>query len=338
MKIDITAAIVDLLYEHQTVVLPGLGAFVTDYKSATIDYVQGELAPPSKELEFNQNLLINDGVLVNHLQKKYDISSEQAETAIQTFVKELMKTIENKEMVVFPKVGKLYRDYENNYKFIPEANNFNTASFGLPDINFFPILREKGTSIRASNQSKPMAHPPSTSRSKSSDSILPVWMRVGLPILAVLTIVILLFSLFMLTKEDSGNNSRDEMAINSERINQKPSEESLLDDPEDIEDLAMDNSIDDTNNNTSDDINTEAPTIAPNQKEAFIIIHSFGNKNNVEKFMKTLLSDGFQPKSMKDGKLTRVGVVKFYEKEEELSELLDDLKKMYKTTPKVWEE
>jgi hypothetical protein len=54
--------------------------------------------------------------------------------------------------------------------------------------------------------------------------------------------------------------------------------------------------------------------------------------------MKTLLSDGFQPKSMKDGKLTRVGVVKFYEKEEELSELLDDLKKMYKTTPKVWEE
>lgn len=345
MKIDISSAIADLLFKNQTVVLPGFGAFVGSYKSATIDYVQGEIAPPSKELNFNENLLVNDGVLVNYLQEKYKISAEEAEQAIKQFVKEVMATLEKREMVVFPKIGKLYRDYENKYKFIADNTNFNTDSFGLPDVNFFPVLRDKGATATTTKVGAASAGAATTSTSKSSyssksnnDSALPAWMRVGLPILAILSVIVLLFSIYMLTRDDS-KISANEMAINEERLNKKPGDEATLDDPEDIEDMKMDEEEDDGGENTEGtEIDSEEPTIAPNQKEALIIIHSFGNKNNVEKFMKTLLSDGFQPKSVKDGKLTRVGIVKLYEEESELTELIKELEKLYETTPKLWEE
>ena len=35
--------------------------------------------------------------------------------------------------------------FENNVQFIPDSTNFNKAAFGLPTVNFYPILRDKVT-------------------------------------------------------------------------------------------------------------------------------------------------------------------------------------------------
>lgn len=326
MKIDITSAISELLYEHRTVVLPGLGAFVTAYKAASIDYVQGQVAPPTKELDFNPNLPVNDGILVNRIQKKYSVTAGQAEEAINKYVNEIKATLDKKEMVVFPKVGKLYKDFEGNFKFLTENENYNTDSFGLPEINFFPILREKKSRKPAAGAAAATAY--KRSQPQKRDRNLPAWMNVLLPILAVLSVVVLAFSIYMLQSNDMPAKS-EELTLNSERTNTKPSNE--LDDPEDREDFLAD----EDSENTDED--TEAPTPPPNLKEAFIIIHSFGNQSNVEKFVKTLISDGFQPKSVKDGNLTRVGILKAYEEDSELEETLAELKKLYETTPKIWD-
>lgn len=332
MKIDISSAITELLYEHKSVVLPGLGAFTSSYKSATIDYVQGSVVPPSKDLDFNSNLMMNDGILVNFVQKKYDISVEQAEKAIETFVKEIKDTLDKKEMVVFPQVGKIYRDYEGTIKFLAEKTNFNADAHGLPEISFFPILRERKTKEKSAVAAQTRVKE-SKGRNENSDSKLPAWMKILLPILGILSIVVLSFSIYYLSKGDD-LKSNDTPIASEERVNQKPSDPNFEDDPEDAIDFA-----DDENEDLDDrPIDSEAPTIGPNQKEAFIVVHSFGNKSNVEKFMKQLISDGFQPKSLKDGKLTRVGIIKLYETEEELKEAVSDLKKLYNTTPKLWDD
>ena len=68
---DIAKSIGELLFEKKVVVVPGFGGFTSDYKAANIDFVQSSVAPPSKRIQFNDNLKLNDGVLVAHLQKTF---------------------------------------------------------------------------------------------------------------------------------------------------------------------------------------------------------------------------------------------------------------------------
>lgn len=58
-----------LVMQRDTVILPEFGALETGYEPASIDYVQGKLYPPNKSLSFNANLRINDGTLIQHVQR-----------------------------------------------------------------------------------------------------------------------------------------------------------------------------------------------------------------------------------------------------------------------------
>jgi len=333
MKVDIPSAIAELLYEHQTVVIPGLGAFTTDYKPAAIDQVQGVLTPPSKNLDFDTNLLVNDGLLVHYIQKKYEVTAEQAEALLDDFVTQILSRLDKKETVDFPKVGKLYKDFENNLKFLPGTTNFNTDSFGLPEVRFFPILRKKAPPVRPAAATQTAAAAATQSTEKVKEDGLPLWLRILLPVLGILSVIVLIFSVYML---QSGGSTHPTPPVDTERLNKKPSDVETADDPEDLEDLKAESpeqaDSPDSEGATAD---TEAPTPAPDTREAFIIIHSFGNPDNVKKFMQKLMEDGFQPKSEKVGKLTSVGAVVTYESDSELDEIVAELKKLYNTTPRV---
>ena len=86
MNIDVAKAIKELLYTNEAVILPGLGGFTGSPVSAVVDYVQGSVQPPSRKLEFNPNLVINDGILVNHIQKSEVITAQEATVAIDNYV------------------------------------------------------------------------------------------------------------------------------------------------------------------------------------------------------------------------------------------------------------
>ena len=141
MNTDVGAYIADLLYDHDIVNLPGLGSFTGKYQSANIDHVQGKLHPPSKELSFNANLVLDDGVLVQYVQQKNLLSIEDAQMMVDDFIRKVREDLKNKKEVVFPKLVRLFRDYEGQLKFIAEGENFNTDSYGLPAVQFFPIRR-----------------------------------------------------------------------------------------------------------------------------------------------------------------------------------------------------
>lgn len=141
-KISVKGAISELLYEHECVIVPKFGGFVKEYKPSSFDYVQGKISPPSSSISFNDNLVVDDGLLVDFYKKKNGISLKKAQEDIGRFAKESKITLENREVVSLPKVGRLLKDYENLIKFIPENHNFNTETFGLPKVRYYPILRE----------------------------------------------------------------------------------------------------------------------------------------------------------------------------------------------------
>jgi hypothetical protein len=141
MNNTLSEDIKELLFENGAVVIPGLGALNGSYKSAAIDGIEGQVLPPSLEIGFDPNAVLNDGILQDFIQRKHSISAQDAESIIKTYTQDVLNAFDRSELVVIPEVGRFYKDFTKNIRFLPDKTNFNTESFGLPNVQFQPISR-----------------------------------------------------------------------------------------------------------------------------------------------------------------------------------------------------
>jgi len=340
MEINIGQAIGELLYESESVVVPGFGRFSSFYKPSVIDHVQGMVEPPSKSLEFNPDLVADDGVLMKYLREKFAVSQTDAEEAVEVFVKEINQSLEKREIVEIPKVGRIYRDYEHNLKYLPESTNFNTESFGLPAVQFYPVLRDKKKAVVAAATAGQTTY--STKSTSGRRYGKNKWFQGAMPWLLFFAVVTIGLSFYLVLKDLNNGEKPAESSINVERLNKKPGQPPETkkavpkDDAEDLEDFRNEQAVSGDSQVSKDQLDSERAPLPSNQKEAFIVLHSFGVKKNAENFIEELSLAGFNPHSVKDGRLLRVGIIKIFARKEELDTLILDLAKKYKTTPVVW--
>ncbi|MFW6246427.1 MAG: hypothetical protein ACOC13_03130, partial [Tangfeifania sp.] len=103
-----------LLPEYETVIIPGLGAFMSTYKPAEIDKESGEINPPSKTVIFNQKIRNNDGLLVATIAEKEGISHFEALQKIETERENILYQLDKGEKVILEKIGELQYDDNHN--------------------------------------------------------------------------------------------------------------------------------------------------------------------------------------------------------------------------------
>lgn len=366
---EIANYIGDLLYEHDAVIVPQLGGFVTSYKSASIDHVQGLLYPPSKIIAFNENLVINDGVLINHLRQRHGLSSIDARQAVETFVANVRAAIEKREIVVFPEVGRLYQDYEQNIQFLPDSTNYNTDVFGLPTVQFYPILRTYERNPQEIEEKPKTQKVPQFTidrqkrRRRALFRAATPYMIAGLVILGALGIYNSLrngstlptatefrlpashnfnvppsrpeFEEELATIDEDEADAMNEAAIIAEELKEIDAKTII---PNKTKPKSKPNTTTKNNNTTAandrnavdeEDIDTEAATLLPSQKIATIIVHSFGNKDNVRRMTKKLIKKGYNVVTDSRNGLTRVGVKIVYEKSSELDKKLRKIRRHF---------
>lgn len=138
--------IAELLYEHDLVIVPDFGGFLTNYSSAKI-LSNHTFIPPSKNIVFNKSLKNNDGLLANYISTTETISYPQAIELIEKFVLHLNATLKNGEKVKLEKIGILTMDAERNIQFKPGNTNFFTESFGLAEFQS-PAIKQENLSKR----------------------------------------------------------------------------------------------------------------------------------------------------------------------------------------------
>jgi cell division protein FtsN len=143
MQIDIPSHIEKLLFLHEALVIPGFGGFTATRTPATADYVGGTVSSPSKTLSFSENLTIDDGILINDITLTHGVSTEDAQRVVAEFVEKMQSLLSQREIVTLPGVGRLYKNYVQKIQFLPDATNFNAASYGLPPLQFSPIARSR---------------------------------------------------------------------------------------------------------------------------------------------------------------------------------------------------
>ena len=137
---QLSRSIEKLLYQHECVTIPQFGAFLTRSFGAKIDY-KGLFYPPRKEVNFNQLLLANDGVLAHFIAQKENISYESALRNIEKEVRNWRKRLLTQNLL-FPGLGKVQLNQDKKIQFIPlDKVNFELKSFGLYTFERRPILK-----------------------------------------------------------------------------------------------------------------------------------------------------------------------------------------------------
>ncbi|GEM_PF-5006243 len=126
--------IIELLYQHDCVVLPNLGAFLSVYHPAEIDKFSNTMRPPRKTPAFNEILTADDGILTQHIVSTEKISENEAKNKIDEFVKQIWTRLRIGEKVHLLKLGDLYLQ-QDKLIFTPDPN----ANFLLDSLGMNPI-------------------------------------------------------------------------------------------------------------------------------------------------------------------------------------------------------
>lgn len=133
----------DLLYRYECVIVPGFGAFLTQYQPAIIHESTHAFYPPKKKLSFNAQLTDTDGLLANYIAKKDRIPHEDANAKIASYVRFLFDSLHKGSIVELKNVGSFQLSEEHTLQFEPSYHlNYLSSSFGLSSFTSSQISRE----------------------------------------------------------------------------------------------------------------------------------------------------------------------------------------------------
>ncbi len=123
----------ELLRENETVIIPGFGAFIANYKPAEV--YENEIKPPSKEITFNRQIRNNDGLLVGFIAETEKISHFDALRFIEKERENIIYLLDKGEEVTLKETGVLFLNEKSEIQFRPEHDeNLLLDSFGLEPV------------------------------------------------------------------------------------------------------------------------------------------------------------------------------------------------------------
>jgi cell division protein FtsN len=184
----------ELLFDHECVVLPDFGGFITHYVSAEIHPITNKFSPPSKRVAFNEQIKLNDGLLISTIAYHENISQEQAAHELRSFTEKIKSDLKTYNLFTIKDIGKFFYNPENRLEFEPENTiNFLEESFGLTELFFKPIDRDQKV-MSKTDQKVQQRRPVSNSESKlaaegkgkSAKEGIKAWMVI-LPLALLLT-------------------------------------------------------------------------------------------------------------------------------------------------------
>lgn len=165
--INIDRHISELLFDHDCVILPGFGGFLTNYSGARIHPIKHNFQPPGRTVVFNANLTTNDGLLADHISRTRNISYPDAATLVKHYAEACLKDLKEGKTVYLRNIGNCKMGRENNIIFDPdETANFLDDAFGLPSF-VSPAIKRETVRKRLEEQLSPRPVAPGPERKRN---------------------------------------------------------------------------------------------------------------------------------------------------------------------------
>jgi len=140
-NIDLSVEVKELLWQHECVILPNLGAIITRTSEAALNPYSHLIKPKSKSIFFNPGILQTDGLLANHIADKYGMGYANAVKALEKEVETIKNEISNGKKIQWKGLGEFFGTSEKVF-FIPaQDTNFLQETFGLFPISLTPVAQ-----------------------------------------------------------------------------------------------------------------------------------------------------------------------------------------------------
>lgn len=136
-KIDLH--IEELLHDHDCVIVPDFGGFITSKKPAYFNQFTSVFFPATKKILFNKHLVYNDGLLSAKIAEKQSLPMADAQQLLMQFKDDCFIRLNEEGRVEIERVGVLFFDKEKNIQFQQASTNFLKDSFGLASIGMEKI-------------------------------------------------------------------------------------------------------------------------------------------------------------------------------------------------------
>ncbi len=137
-----------LLLEHNCVIVPDLGGFVTQYCPAHFDEVAGSFVAPSYQVGFNPLLQTDDGVLAHSFMMVNQTSYDEAVHDIRLCVHQLREALRTRKEVTLLNIGTFKQNVSGVYDFTPLKEGIDTPTlFALPPLSIDKLDRTETETI-----------------------------------------------------------------------------------------------------------------------------------------------------------------------------------------------
>lgn len=141
MNIAFDQHIINLLKEHECVVLPGIGGLLL--KKVAAHSSNGQIYPASKIIRFNSNITQDADLLVASLVNELSLPYLEAKQEVQNFVGRIKFKLTQNGFCDIESLGRFSLTEDDHIKFIANANikNLDKSNYGFTSLHAFPIHR-----------------------------------------------------------------------------------------------------------------------------------------------------------------------------------------------------
>ena len=136
MDIDLLARMVkEVVMDHDSVTLPGVGCFVTELVPAAFADRGYTILPPYRRLYFTPKQG-EDTYLVDLYAKANSVPKADASRILTDFLAEMKEVLKLKKTIIFPGLGRLRATRENHFFFVADEDlDIYPSGFGLEPIS-----------------------------------------------------------------------------------------------------------------------------------------------------------------------------------------------------------
>ncbi len=136
MDIDLLAKMLkEVVMDHDTVTLPGMGSFVAELVPATFADRGYTILPPYRRLYFSPKQG-EDRLLAQLYAKSNDVSEADATRILEDFITEMKEVLKQRKTLLLTGLGRLRATRENHFFFVADEDlDIYPSGFGLKPIS-----------------------------------------------------------------------------------------------------------------------------------------------------------------------------------------------------------
>lgn len=134
-KVDISKYIYIAIQKNNSVILPGIGEFVSQQSPGRINEVTNTVYPPARTVAFSTTSQQDDGILAQEIAEAEGLPLHIAQQAVTSFSESIVADLKNGSTVLLPNIGELYENMWGEVKLETfEYLNLDSQTFGLPPV------------------------------------------------------------------------------------------------------------------------------------------------------------------------------------------------------------